>query len=388
VELTANTNLDTTVHNGRLLICSQPITLTPLTGNMGNGFRCTVINASSGNVVLGSGFLSSSGSLVLTPWQTAELSCATYSAGTIAFAAMPTASAASSPPGQVGALSSSDLTATTVTVSWQPPSSGGAVSSYVVQYRLSGTTSWSDSPSVVGLTRYQLTGLQAATSYDIAVLAQNLVGTGTVSPVLTVVTSTSTQTTMPPRVNGLTATPTSGSAIQLTWAGQTGSTAATSFTVQYRVTGSSDWTSSITGVSGSGTSVTGLQPATSYDFTATGVNTAGFGLASSVVSAVTLAATQSVSSIVWNWIPNGTYSVGLGSIPVNAHVSPATLPVQFGFSMSATTPPTSWTTGILVNTDLWGAYVATPPTAGTWYVWAEGLDGSARTASPSAFLVQ
>lgn len=93
IELTTNTNLDTTVHNGRLLICSQPITLTPLTTNMGSGFQCTVINASSGNLTLGSGFISSSGSLVLAPWQSARLWCASYSAGTIAFAAMPTAAA-------------------------------------------------------------------------------------------------------------------------------------------------------------------------------------------------------------------------------------------------------------------------------------------------------
>jgi hypothetical protein len=90
IEINVNTNLDTTNHNARLLICSQPVTLTPLIPSMCSGFRCTVINASAGNVTLGSGFISSSGSLVLTPWQSATLSCATYSAGTIAFAAMPT----------------------------------------------------------------------------------------------------------------------------------------------------------------------------------------------------------------------------------------------------------------------------------------------------------
>jgi hypothetical protein len=100
VEIEVNTNLDTTIHNGRLLICSQPLTLTPLTPNMGTGFQCTVINASAGNVTLASGFISSNGSLVLAPWQSATLSCATYSAGTVAFAAMPAAAtAATSVPG-------------------------------------------------------------------------------------------------------------------------------------------------------------------------------------------------------------------------------------------------------------------------------------------------
>jgi hypothetical protein len=91
VEVTTNIDLDVTMHNGRILICSQPVTLNPLIDNMGSGFQCKVINASSGNVTLGSAFISSTGSLTLGPWLSATLSCVTYSAGTIAFAAMPAA---------------------------------------------------------------------------------------------------------------------------------------------------------------------------------------------------------------------------------------------------------------------------------------------------------
>jgi hypothetical protein len=40
-----------------------------------------------------------------------------------------------------------------------------------------------------------------------------------------------------------------------------------------------------------------------------------------------------------------------------------------------------------VNTDLWGQYMPTPATAGTWYVWAEGTDGSATTIYPTPFTV-
>jgi Fibronectin type III domain len=193
VEIDVDTNLDITVHNGRLLICSQPVTLTPLKPNMGNGFQCTVINASAGDLTLGSGFISSSGSLVLTPWQSATLSCATYSAGTVAFAAMPTAaSAATLVPGQVIGISSSSPTSSTITASWQAPSSGGAVSSYIVQYRPTGATPWSGSSSVVGATVFELTALQAATSYDIIVQAQNAAGAGPASSILTAMTSSAT----------------------------------------------------------------------------------------------------------------------------------------------------------------------------------------------------
>ena len=40
-----------------------------------------------------------------------------------------------------------------------------------------------------------------------------------------------------------------------------------------------------------------------------------------------------------------------------------------------------------VNTNLWGQYVPTPPTPGSWYVWAEGTDGSHPTIYPTSFPV-
>jgi hypothetical protein len=51
-------------------------------------------------------------------------------------------------------------------------------------------------------------------------------------------------------------------------------------------------------------------------------------------------------------------------------------------------PGSAKSTYALVNSNLWGAYVPTPATAGEWYVWGEGLDGSAPTVSPSPFVVQ
>ncbi len=203
VEISNDTNLDTTVHNGRLLICSQPLTLTPLTGNMGNGFHCTIINASSGTVVLGAGFVSSSGSLTLTPWQSATICCATYSAGTIAFATMPASAGIATipPPGSVTGLVNAGATSSTIALTWQAPSSGGAASSYEVQYRLAGTIPWTGSASVSGTTNYQITALQAGTSYDIIVMGQNAAGSGVASAVLTVATSGSSQLTVPSQVS-------------------------------------------------------------------------------------------------------------------------------------------------------------------------------------------
>lgn len=50
-------------------------------------------------------------------------------------------------------------------------------------------------------------------------------------------------------------------------------------------------------------------------------------------------------------------------------------------------PGAAKSTYVSVNTDLWGAYVATPSVAGTWYSWVEGTDGSLPTVYPTPFSV-
>jgi hypothetical protein len=50
-------------------------------------------------------------------------------------------------------------------------------------------------------------------------------------------------------------------------------------------------------------------------------------------------------------------------------------------------PGSAKSTYASVNTDLWGAYVSTPATAGTWYAWVEGIDGSKPTVYPTPFTV-
>jgi hypothetical protein len=109
---------------------------------------------------------------------------------------------------------------------------------------------------------------------------------------------------------------------------------------------------------------------------------------SATATAVTDAASASVGSITWNLLPSGPYIHATGAIGVNAQVLPGSAAIQFGLSLSAATPPTSWTAAVLVNTNLWGAYVPVPATAGSWYVWAEGTDGSDLTVSPTPFVVQ
>ena len=310
VELTNDTTLDASNHNGRLLICSQPITLTPLAATMGSGFMCRVINASTGNVMLGSHFITSSGSYIIAPWQFAEIFCIIYSNGSLAFASV-----------------------------------GGAPAT-----SLSGQTN--------GFT-------------------------GTTSG------ATSVQVAMPAQVVGVTASATSSSTVQLNWIVQIGVAAAVSYAVQYRITGSSSWTGSAAGISSNGTVISSLQAGTSYDFVVSAVSATGVSLASSIVVATTAAvAAYSVNSITWNVVPDGICDRSKQNIVVNAHISPGTSPVQFGFSPSTSMPPTSWSQASYVNTDLWGAYVPTPSSTGSWFVWGEGVDGSCITVNATPFVVQ
>jgi hypothetical protein len=50
-------------------------------------------------------------------------------------------------------------------------------------------------------------------------------------------------------------------------------------------------------------------------------------------------------------------------------------------------PGSAKSTYTSVNTDLWGQYMPTPSTVGTWYAWAEGTDGSAAGAYSTPFSV-
>ena len=291
IEVTANATLDGTIHNGRILICSQPVTLSPAPVNMGSGFHCDVINLSGANVTFGGGIVTSSGVATLPAGQAAALRVATYSGGTIVFASVAggtSTGSAPAAPGQVTGLSASSATSDGFTLNWSAPGSGGAVNSY---------------------------------------------------------------------------------------------------TIQYRVTGNATWSTFATGVVATTAPVNGLVSATSYDFQVYGVNPGGAGQPSAVATASTTAAPGSVVSAAWNMVPVGPYTHGLGSIGVNAHINPAAAAVQFGFSTSASVPPSNWVVGNYVNSDLWGAYVSTPASAGSWYAWVEGTDGSRPTVYPTPFIV-
>lgn len=288
IEVTANVTLQTALHNGRLLVCSQPVTISP-EAVPSNGFSCRVLNASSGYVTFAAGFLSSSASMTLAPWETAFVQGVVFSGGSTSFVAMPDAGTASSTPGAVVGLTVTGETASTISLAWQAPTNASGTVTYTVLLRVSGTTAWTTALSGLTTLSAQIAALNASSSYDVAVQASNASGAGPLSTIVTVTTA---------------------------------------------------------------------------------------------------AAVAAVTSITWNLPPTGPYTAGAGAIGVNAHVNPSTAAIQFGISTSSTVQPTSWIAASFVNTDLWGAYVPTPGTIGTYFMWAEGTDGSAPTVYATPFTVQ
>jgi hypothetical protein len=388
VEITSNTTLDGTVHNGRILVCSQPVTLTPAFVNMGSGFCCDVLNLSSGTVAFGTGVITSSGAPSLSAGQSAALRGITYSGGSTVFAAISGAGGASSPasaPGQVTGLQAQNIFATGLTLTWVTPPSGGTPASYAVQFRPTGTTTWAAPNAVLTGTTASVAGLAPATSYDFTVTAVNGAGAGLASAVFT--TFTAAAVSLPGQVAGLTATGTTSSSITLSWSAPPSGGTPSSYTVQYCLSGATTWITSASGITGTTASLSGLAASTAYSIQVIAVNPAGSGAPSATLAASTAAAAGSVISITWQAAPSGNYTAGAGTIGVNAHVDPANASVQFGFSTSASAAPNSWVAGLHVNSDFWGAYVPTPASAGTYYAWCIGTDGSAPTVYPTAFTV-
>ena len=84
-------------------------------------------------------------------------------------------------PGQVTGLVASGPTASSVSLAWSAPATGGAVASCTVQFRITGAGSWTTAATGVVVATYVVTGLVAATVYDFQVLAVNVVGSGIAS---------------------------------------------------------------------------------------------------------------------------------------------------------------------------------------------------------------
>ena len=98
----------------------------------------------------------------------------------------------------------------------------------------------------------------------------------------------------------------------------------------------------------------------------------------------------SASTLSFQTPPVGPYAIGQANIGVNAILAPgsAAASIQFGWSTSATIAPTSWTTGIYVNSQsngdaLFAAYLTAPSTADVFFGWVATTDATVHACSGS-----
>jgi len=286
-----------------------------------------------------------------------------------------------SPPGQVTGLTAGTATASSVPLTWTAPGTGGAVATYTVQYRLSGGATWTTASSSVTGVSYTVTGLNSSTAYDFQVIAVNAAGSGTPSSSITA----STAIAAPGQVSGLAVGTATSTSVPLSWTAPATGGAVATYTVQYRISGGSTWTTASSSVTGVTYTVTGLAGATAYEFQVFAVNAGGAGTPSSTVAASTLAApsylltngtmpaagttaTAGVSNIGVNCNDNSSVSDGSRTVPAS---------VKFGFSTSNTVEPATFLAGSQTSANAhnyWARYIATPTTPGTYYTWCRAYD--------------
>ncbi len=455
VELTANTVLDGTAHNERILIASQPITLTANYSNMGAGFSCTLINLSSGILTLGTGISSGSGAASLPPGASASLLGLSYSGGSMVW---------------WNGLVSNAPTITVASIAAPAPETSFTVTGGIfsdaptaLDYSVDGGVTWAAALSPVitqNVYSFMMPGLAAGTyavrvrdHANIAVMGVSNNFTITAPSVLINALPAAAIVNAPLAVSGIvmpgnaaveiglsgsaTTAPANWTSVPVnngTWSGNvtpptTGTvyvwaqqTAATS--VQAVSSAVSIVTATLTisvpanGTAGTAVTVSGtvtpasdsvnLQLSTQNTVAPTSgwaaaINNAGnFSITltpsvagtyyawaqdpvtgiTAVSSAITVTATAAVSYTINN--PGGSYTHGLGVIPLNGGVSPTqAVPTQVALSTSNTVAPaTGWqaASNIYANT-LWAIYYTTPTVAGDYYVWVETTSGAAQAVS-------
>jgi len=212
-------------------------------------------------------------------------------------------------------LAAASITDNSAALSWT--NLAGAIS-YNVQYRVTGTSTWLNSTSI--LNAKNISNLDPASTYEFQV--QSDCGSGNLSAF----TSSTTFTTLAPPCNiptGLSTSLVSDNSAQLNWTAVSGSGG---YTIQYRVAGSTTWTNT-TSASNSKT-LSPLLAATTYEFQVQSNCTSGGSSAFTATSGFTTSAPPcnipnglSASNVTYNSATiNWTLVSGAVSYNVNYRV--------------------------------------------------------------------
>ena len=286
------------------------------------------------------------------------------------------ATPATTPDQVTGVTTTSGPNVGNISVSWTTPGNGGlAISSYILQYRISGTGSWTTITGISSVaTNYVITGLANSTTYDIQIAAVNIVGTGAYSNIVIGLTFTT-----PNSPTNLTGVSSNGQAA-LTWTAPTnnGGTPITGYLVEYNSTNpSGPWTPVNTGSTATTYTLTGLTNGTLYYVRVSGVNIVGTGTPSNVISLtpstipgpaiIISSASCDNQQVLVTWAP----PTNTGGAPIlsynlqysNTGLAGSWLPTPTPYSVAA--PTTSYTFTGLTNGTLYYFQVAAVNTIGT-----------------------
>jgi hypothetical protein len=346
VELTGNTVLDATSHNGRILIASAPLTLTANFANMGSGFSCTLINLSAGSVAIGTGISSGSGAATLPPGSAASLIGFSYSGGSLVWWSGISPNAPTLTVGSISAPGPGDAFIV-----------GGGVfndAPTALDYSTDGGTTWiaAASPAITANAySFTIPGLAAGT-YTISVRDHGNQAVIGVSNSFSIIPSTISIATLPASATvaaplAVTGTVSPGNAGVNIGISSSATVAPTVWVNATVISGA--WSGSLTPPA-AGTIYIWAEQASSPSVRA-------ISPAINVVSA-----SLSISA-------PATGAAG-AALTVTGAVTPAADAVNVQLSTQNTTPPTSgWTAA--VNTS--GSFSAslTPSAAGTYYAWAQ-----------------
>lgn len=201
------------------------------------------------------------------------------------------------PPGTPTALTSSSITNTSFSLDWID--NGSPPTGYIINFRSQGTANFTAINTTVK--PYVFNGLLANTTYEVNVTATNASGNSSASDNLTV--TTANNVVNPP------GTPTNLSTLEITttsisidWISN--GTAATTHTIEYKLTSASTYTQ-ITNATKPST-ISGLTASTSYDIRIIAINSGGSSNASTILTVSTLAPP----------IPNPLIRLDFGSSPL------------------------------------------------------------------------
>ena len=179
-------------------------------------------------------------------------------------------------PNSPTAISLTTLNHESIQLSWSTPfvSANNRAVSYNLRYRKSGETQWIDITGVNVLTRI-IGGLEASTTYEVQVQSSNGAG---VSSWVPRTPSRTTTLEAPPPPPGI---PTSiilrtidYDSIFTSWGNPASGGDPTSFSVRYRIDGTTRWTT-ITGITGSSQQIDNLQSQATYEVEVQAVNISG-----------------------------------------------------------------------------------------------------------------